>query len=359
MTYDDDDDDIQEAVLETEPAPQAAPAQAPAASPAPGPTPSKPSPATPAPSYENGDDEEDEEEYNTFLDDLFAKFAVGPLPGKMVLGGLVAIIVVILLLAALMVPGFGFYKGAKVRISPSLYEYSTAENVDFGFTVRLSQPTMGRIDTSDGSYRIFYEGDSVSDGSISFSDTAEGVKGEVAIPERDVFVDNGDYTIEVEAGGQTVTDVVTMIRTVKQVEPALAFEYDVGDDGEMDSGDAEDDYMSITLGAVDEDGEVVFTMGEGEADILYCESTADCSNPEIRDTIDFTLDMAEISWSLKNGGTSGIVIIRLIREDWDDDDSDGGGYYAIDMTFINTFSNSNDADDTEKHEISDWQRDRR
>ncbi len=354
MTYDDDDDDIQEAVLDTEPVPQAAPDPTPAPTPTPSPAPTTP---TPTPS-DDDDDDDDEEEYNTFMDDLFEKFTLGPIPGKIAFGGLITIIVVILLLAALTVPGFGFYKGGKVRISPSLYEYSTSANEDIEFTVWLSQPTMGRIDKSDGSYRILYDGDEAHKGSISFSDTAEGVKGEVTIEERDVFVDNGEYTIEVSAAGKTVTDVVTMIRTVKHVEPEAYIQYDVGDDGQTESGDAEDDLMFIQLGFydADEDGNVVFTMGNGEAEILYCESSPDCSTPEVVDTIIYDVDMGNLDWYLEEAGTSGKVIISLERKDWDgnDDDSDGGGYYAIDMTFTNSFSKSDDADEGEKTGLSRW-----
>lgn len=348
MTYDDDDDDIQEAVLDDEPVPQAAPDPTPAPIPA-------PSAPTPTPSYDD-----DDEEYSTFLDDLFEKFTLGPIPGKITFGAVVGIVVVMLLLAALMVPGFGFYKGAKVRITPSKYDYSTSENQDLEFTVWLSQPTMGMIDKSDGSYKILYDGQSVSDGSVSFSDTAEGVKGEVTIPERDLYVDNGEYTIEVIAGGTTDSEVVTMIRTVKYVEPKPEFAYHVGDDGERESGSAENDVMSIQLGLYedDEDKNIVFTKGVGTADILYCESSRDCSNPIVRDTVDFTVDMADLDWQLQQGGTSGVVVIRLDRQDWDDD-NEGGGYYAIDMTFTNTFSESNDADDEEKTAVSTWVYDER
>ncbi len=364
---DDDDDDIQEAVLDTEPAPQATPDPTPTPSPAAAPEPSPattpepgPAPTTPPasqPTKDDWEDDDDDDEYYGFMDNIYEKMTLGPIPGKITFYASVSLVVILFLVASIVSPSIGLFKGVgKVTITLGDDDYSDMDNEELSFDAFISPPKLGILDMSDGEYKIIYDGDVVTSGKISFNSNR---KGTITVPTVDYYVDNGRYEVKVTASGTSESEYFTAYRTVKVIEPIGEIRYDQQE--EKEDEDRANDYMNIDPGfkisGEAKDAErPVWTRGTGTIEIYYCSDGQGpgCGNAELRETITLEMNFISWEWTIESDQSTDDGQISIYREYWDDDDNDDG-WYNVEVEFTNEFSEHDDADtELKEGELENW-----
>lgn len=281
------------------------------------------------------DDEEDDEE-----EDLL--FGMIPrTPGYIMIGAVV--LVVLILLAALFSPVFGFRSGISsltVNINNSEGDLLDTELEIEAYT---GTPAFGSNANGDGDLRILFDGEEIYTATFKFTDG----RGTKIIPYEDFYVDNGEYRAEIDFEGETEFDTVTLRRTAHTIfiSQASWTEGEVGSDEEKEKVRYK---MSLFP---DEDSignyDALYIPGEGRIEVIYVPNENDQDDPEQWQNvtaINIETDFRSFKYKFTNGGTeTELDVDKGYYIDFESSkikEEHGDGYYSVIAYFTNTYGKS-------------------
>ena len=283
-------------------------------------------------------------------------------------------LVILLLLCSVIFTNFGFYSGAgSLAVLIDVNEGKDASDDTFTFNILATSPSFGKL-AKEGSYKVSVTPSAVegSDSSVtaasgSFSLDDNG-RSTVSISYSDLFMMNGEYTVQVELGSQKDTDSVSLNKFAESSVIDI-FRFDGSEPIDKDSGlitnlhfnsellqsskiDSSTDQSVIVVPSVTGTitiyhSEEVFDNGKDED---YWDNDGS-RNPVVVEVLDFiysgdTLKMTYDSGNFEDGPNFNPVIFD-ISEFYD---VEGSGDYAISIEFSNDLG----TDDSTKSGQSTW-----
>ena len=190
---------------------------------------------------------------------------------------------VLFLVIALISSSIGFYPGVG-QLNLEIIPLGSSNPDDFGtlddelvLKVYISAPTLGWRSVDQVDYEISYEGKVRATGSFDYKEprSGEGVKAKVEVD--DFFVDNGDYTVTVTAGGKSDSGTAFVARNGKFVEGVMNYHGGSYEDPEyqMTNNDFPQITIRFTSDSSDSLAPRVSPQGFGYMDIFYTNHDSD------------------------------------------------------------------------------------
>ena len=195
------------------------------------------------------DEEWDDEEWEDDYDGTPLLESLGGLLSLKVVGAL--LVVVVLLIAALVLTGFGFYFGVgQLSLLIDVNEGLDPGDRTLDAQITATSPAFGIL-SREGSYTISYGGDRQASGSFEVGDTG---RDSLSIDYGEFFVANGEYLLEIELGGKQQSDSVVLERFADSIAGRIS------NFGDGDSPIDKDSPVFISL---------QFTAADAERDYLH------------------------------------------------------------------------------------------
>ena len=152
-------------------------------------------------SGDDWDEDWDDDSGSTFISDM-------SLASKMKLAG-GAGFVILLLLSSMIFTNFGFYYGAgSLSVLIDVNEGKDPGDRTLNANILATSPTFGML-TKEGDYSIHFDDAKQSSGKFSVND--EG-RGSISVDYESFFANNGVYTLKVELGSESSSNMVTLNR---------------------------------------------------------------------------------------------------------------------------------------------------
>jgi hypothetical protein len=309
---------------------------------------------------EEWDDEdwEDDASGSSFIFDM-------SMASKMKLAGAGAIVFAILIFA-MVSQNFGFYYGAgSLTVIIDVNEGKDPGDRTFNANIWATSPAFGML-AKEGSYTITFSGTNQASGNFDLS--AKG-RASISVDYESFFVTNGAYALNVELGGQTSSNSVTIDRFADSVSGSVSNfngEYPLDKDSpviinmQFTAANSESYINPWVSGTVKVyHYENAFNEGQGESywnDDSERGNTA--SNWNLVNTIQLDVNSDSGSYSYSSGGTTNFHEVQIppynLNLILDVDkfyDEEGSGDYTLVFEFSNDFG----GDTSSKDGRSSWQ----
>jgi len=282
--------------------------------------------------YEDDYDDDEEEDL------LFGRIPRTP--------GLIAIfsllVVILLLLAALVSTSFGFRSGITyldVTINANEDDFESTKIEVSGLT---GTPSFGKNADGKGDLVILYDDQEVYSTKMKFNDG----QGKKSIAYSSFYVDNGDYTAQVDFEGKTSEDTITVRRTAHS---AIIAQRNFTTGYKTDDEDTRKGEVVYKLSLFsDEDKQdfedIIYTIGTAELQIYYVDDEEEQENRKEWEEvalIDITTDFSTYLYQYPGESEENrSVELGGYQLQFDQDDimsSHGEGYYTVEVTYINDY----------------------
>ena len=187
-------------------------------------------------SEDDWDEDWDDDSGSTFISDM-------SIASKMKLAG-GAGFVILLLLSSMIFTNFGFYYGAgSLSVLIDVNEGKDPGDRTLNANILATSPTFGML-TKEGDYSIHFDGAKQSSGKFSVND--EG-RGSISVDYDSFFANNGVYTLKIELGSESSSNMVTLNRFADSLAGEVISFDGVTEDGKAELPIDNEAFASINL----------------------------------------------------------------------------------------------------------------
>ena len=301
--------------------------------------------------WDDMDDMDDSESSLSFISDM-------PLFTNMRIAIGVSL-VILLLLCSMVFTNFGLYYGAGgLSVLIDVNEGKDTSDRTFNFNILATSPTFGML-AKEGDYSIHFNGAKQSSGKFNVND--EG-RGSISVDYESFFATNGNYTLKVELGSESTSNMVTLNRFADSLAGEVISFDGVTEDGEAELPIDHEAFASINLQFTSSSADIYINPWvTGSAKVYHYEKPfnqdqgkdywdddskhgGSAESGDLVETINFDIDSNGGTYTYSSGkkydffkitdSQASLLFLLDIQEFYD---AEGSGDYTIVFDFTNDF----------------------